>query len=488
MGWWRTIDRKRDIEMKRAVSGRVLVVDDEMDVMTSLCAILSEVGYDVVGFSRGRDALDMLKKQSFDVLLADLDMPDMNGLELLQKALGRDRFLLCFIVTGKGTVQTAIKALGVGAFDVIAKPFTFEVLRMKISRALEVRHLRRGEDMLRCIFENSPEGIYLNAPGEHCVMANSALAGIFGYDSPHELLSPRNDLPLRYVEPGRREKFLRLLDKRKVVSAFESQVFRKDGSTIWISEDVQVVRDTQGRVSYYRGTVRDISGKKQERAGQRESERNLRLWAENAERSKERCFEVIDELCAEYTDLEENLVSLFATLSTIVDGRRGWMRGHSEKVAGYAVKIALEMGFEEEEIQDIRLAALCHDIGALSLNDSLIDKPTPLTEEEYELIKQHPAQGVTILQGGERFKGIIPLVRHHHERVDGCGYPDGLKNDEIPVGSMIIHVAESIDSMTADRPYRPAPGKKYALSELKKYAGQQFDPRVAQAAIKVLSR
>jgi len=474
--------------MKRAVSGRVLVVDDEMDVMTSLCAILSEVGYEVVGFTRGRDALEMLKKQSFDVLLADFDMPDMNGLELLQKALGRDRHLLVFIITGKGTVQTVIKALGVGAFDVIAKPFIFEVLRLKISRALEVRHLRKGEDMLRCIFENSPEGIYLNAPGEHCIMANNALARIFDYDSPNELISARDVLPLRYVEPERREKLLRLLEKRDAVSAFESHVFRKDGSTIWISEDVQVVRDTQGRVNYYRGTVRDISAKKREKADQRESERSLRLWAENAERSKERCFDVIDELCTAYTDLEEYLVSLFTTLSNIVDGRRGWMNGHSEKVAGYAVKIALEMGFDEGQIQDIRLAALCHDIGTLILNDSLIDKPTPLTEEEYELIKQHPAQGVTILQGGERFKDIIPLVRHHHERVDGRGYPDGLKNDEIPLGAGIIHVAESFDSMTADRPYRSAPGKKYALAELKKYTGLQFDPRVAQAAIKVLSR
>ncbi|TFG36563.1 MAG: response regulator, partial [Nitrospirales bacterium] len=401
--------------MKRAVSGRVLVVDDEMDVMTSLCAILSEVGYEVVGFTRSRDALEILKKQSFDVLLADLDMPDMNGLELLEKALGGDRYLLGFIITGKGTVQTEMKALGVGAFDVIVKPFMFEVLRMKISRALEVRHLRKGEDMLRCIFENSPEGIYLNAPGERCIMANNALARIFGYDSPNELVLTRDDLPLRYVEPGRREKFLRLLDKRDAVSALESQVFRKDGSTIWISEDVQVVRDTQGRVNYYRGTVRDISGKKREEAVQRESERSLCIWAENAERSKERCFDVIDELCASYTDLEENILSLFTTLSNIVDGRRGWMRGHSEKVAGYAVKIAIEMRLDEGEIQDIRLAAICHDIGTLGLHDSLIDKPGPLTEEEYEMIKQHPAQGVTILQGGERFNDVVPLIRHHHE-------------------------------------------------------------------------
>ena len=474
--------------MKKADTGRVLVVDDEIDVMTSLCTILSEIGYEVVGFTRGEDALEMLKKKPFDILLADFDMPDMNGLELLQKALGRDRYLLGFIITGKGTAQTVIKALGVGAFDVIAKPFTLEVLRMKISRALEVIHLRRDAEMLSCIFENSAEGIYLNAPDEHCVMTNRAMARIFGYDSPDELISAGDAFPFLYIEPERREKLLRLLRKRHAVSAFESQVFQKDGSTIWISEDIQVVHDTQGGVSYFRGTVRDISAKKRAEAVLHESEQNLRLWAENAERSKERCFDVIDELCTTYADLEENMVSLFTKLSDIVDGRRGWTRGHSEKVAGYAMKIAIEMGLDEGEIQDIRLAALCHDIGTLSLHDSLLDKPTQLTEEEYEMIKQHPVQGVSILQGGERFKNIIPLVRHHHERVDGRGYPDGLKNDEIPVGAKILHVAESFDSMTTDRPYRPAPGKKYAFSELKKYIGLQFDPRVAQAAIKVLSR
>jgi HD-GYP domain-containing protein (c-di-GMP phosphodiesterase class II) len=143
---------------------------------------------------------------------------------------------------------------------------------------------------------------------------------------------------------------------------------------------------------------------------------------------------------------------------------------------------------ERPLISHARLAALCHDIGALGIHDTLIDKPFPLTAEEYEKVKQHPVQAFTLLKGIELFSDILPLIRHHHERVDGRGYPDGLKNDEIPVGARIIHVAESFDSMTAERPYRPAPGKKYALSELNKYAGQQFDPRVAQAAITVLSR
>jgi HD-GYP domain-containing protein (c-di-GMP phosphodiesterase class II) len=105
----------------------------------------------------------------------------------------------------------------------------------------------------------------------------------------------------------------------------------------------------------------------------------LRLWAENAERSKERCFDVIDELCTTYTDLEANFVSFLSALSNAVDGKRTWMKEHSEKVAEYSIKIAHEMGLDEAEIHNIRLAALCHDIGALGIHDTVIDKPSPLT-------------------------------------------------------------------------------------------------------------
>jgi len=472
--------------MKR-VNGRLLVVDDEIEVMTSLCAILSEVGYEVVGFTRGKDALEILNKQPFDVLLADLDMPEVNGLELLESALGRDRHLQGFIITGKATVQTAIKALGIGAVDVIAKPYTLDVLRMKISRAVEVRHLRQGEEMLRCIFENPVEGIYLMTPGERYLMANKAMASIFGYDSPDELIADRTDFRHLYVKAERRAKLMRFLQKKKSVSAFESQVFRRDGGTIWISEDIQAVHDAQGRVIYYRGTIRDIGGKKAEEEVLRESERNLRLWADKAERSKELCFDIIDDICHAYAELEENVIFFFTALSNAVDSKRVWMKGNSERVASYSMRIAYEMGLDEGEIKNIRLAGLCRDIGRLNLDDSLIDKPSRLTEEEYEMIKQHPALGATLLQSIEHFNDIIPMIRHHHERVDGRGYPDGLKDDEIPVGAKILHVAEAFAAMTAERPYRPPLGEEHALSELHNCNGSQFDPRVVQAAIKVLS-
>jgi putative nucleotidyltransferase with HDIG domain len=157
-------------------------------------------------------------------------------------------------------------------------------------------------------------------------------------------------------------------------------------------------------------------------------------------------------------------------------------------VAKYAEQIAREMGIEEDEIKNIRLAGLLHDIGKIGTYDYLLDKAASLTEKEFEIVKNHPEQGVTILRDIKKLKKIIPLIRHHHERINGRGYPNGLKGEEIPLGARILHVADSYDSMTSDRPYRPAPGKEYAISELKKHKGTQFDPEVVDAFLKVLDK
>jgi len=161
-------------------------------------------------------------------------------------------------------------------------------------------------------------------------------------------------------------------------------------------------------------------------------------------------------------------------------------KGHSQRVAAYSMKIAQGMGISESEKEKLRLAALLHDIGEFITFNYPFDKQK-LTEEEITLIKKHPVQGEIILKKIKELNDIIPLIQHHHERIDGKGYPDGLKGEEIPVGARILHVAASFDSMTADRPYRrPAPGKEYAFLEFKKGNNTQFDPRVTELALKVL--
>jgi putative nucleotidyltransferase with HDIG domain len=191
-------------------------------------------------------------------------------------------------------------------------------------------------------------------------------------------------------------------------------------------------------------------------------------------------------------EVHEKLKSLFdkfiLAMVNALDAKSHWTRGHSERVANYARRIAQTMGFNGNGLKRLHLAGLLHDIGKIGTYDYLLDKPEKLNDKEFEIVKRHPVEAVRILKHIDEFSDILPIIRHHHERIDGKGYPDGLKGDEIPMGARILHVADSFDSMTSDRPYRPAPGKEYAISEFIKHRGTQFDPQVVDAFLKILKK
>lgn len=205
-------------------------------------------------------------------------------------------------------------------------------------------------------------------------------------------------------------------------------------------------------------------------------------------KSKEAFLNMLEDVTEAHNDLQELFTGLVNAMVNALDAKSAWTKGHSMRVAMYAREIAGEMGLEEEEIKNIHLAGLLHDIGKLGTYDYLLDKPAKLTDEEYEMVKRHPVQGVTILKDLKQLSHILPLIRHHHERIDGRGYPDGLKGDDIPFGARILHVADTFDAIMADRPYRPSPGIEYAMSELGKYAGVQFDPKVSEVFLGLLSK
>jgi len=189
-----------------------------------------------------------------------------------------------------------------------------------------------------------------------------------------------------------------------------------------------------------------------------------------------------------YDEIKELLISTVTALVNIIDAKSRWTRGHSERVTEYALKIGTELGLSTEDMERLRLAGLLHDIGKVGTCDDVLDKPGKLTEEEFALVKIHPKRAEEMLAPIKQFKDIIPIIKGHHERIDGKGYPDGLKGEEIPLLARILCVADSFDSMTADRPYRLAPGRKFAIKELQRCSGTQFDPQVVSAFLRVLER
>jgi putative nucleotidyltransferase with HDIG domain len=198
--------------------------------------------------------------------------------------------------------------------------------------------------------------------------------------------------------------------------------------------------------------------------------------------------EVSSKLVDANARLEAANLSFAAALVTTLDARDRYTAGHSEAVATYARAIAERLGLAEEDQQLAFLCGLVHDVGKIGLPAGLLEKPGPLTLEERRQMEQHAVIGERILANVEDYKEIAQIVRHHHERIDGNGYPDGLRGDEIPMLSRIIAVADAFDAMTSDRPYRDSMPQRTARLRLTQAAGSQFDPTVVLALESILAR
>jgi putative nucleotidyltransferase with HDIG domain len=177
---------------------------------------------------------------------------------------------------------------------------------------------------------------------------------------------------------------------------------------------------------------------------------------------------------------------LVLSLVRILELRDPYTRGHSERVANLANKLAERINLSKEEIKTIYWAGLVHDIGKVLIDDTILNKPEKLTEEERKEVEKHPVHGARILGTMKGMEEISKIVRYHHERWDGKGYPEGLKGDEIPLGARILALADSFDAMTSDRPYRAALSLEDTLKELKRCSGSQFDPELVDVFIDIV--
>jgi putative nucleotidyltransferase with HDIG domain len=191
------------------------------------------------------------------------------------------------------------------------------------------------------------------------------------------------------------------------------------------------------------------------------------------------------------SDLVDQQRSLFLStvksLASAIDAKDEYTRDHSARVTEFTMKIAAKMGFSEKELGNLELAALLHDVGKIAVPESILNKPGKLTEEEFKLIKEHPARGEKILSPVVELKEIARIVRSHHERYDGTGYPDRLKGRGIPLGSRIMAIADTYDSITSERPYRKPASHRFAVKEIIGCSGTQFDPEVVEHFLELAS-
>ncbi|MBA4396012.1 MAG: hypothetical protein C0394_01280 [Syntrophus sp. (in: bacteria)] len=364
------------------------------------------------------------------------------------------------IASGRAeTGETEMEALG-GAFLVSCTPVLDGQGRIEkvIHIATDITERRRAEQALReseeryrTIFENAQEGIFRSTPEGRNLLANPAMARMFGYENPEEFMAGVTDIALQlYVNPEEREVIKALLKDRGIVRNFETQFYRIDGSTFWGSITVQAVHDEKGKTLHQDGILEDISDRK----------------------------ESIDRL-------RKALGGTVQAISMAVEMKDPYTAGHQRRAADLARSIAAVMELSADRTDFIRIAATIHDIGKIALPAEILSKPTKLTEIEFSLIKTHASYGYDILKDIEFPWPVADVILQHHERMDGSGYPNGLKGDEMLLEARILVVADVVEAIASHRPYRPARGIETALDEIAKNRGVLYDPAVVEACLKL---
>jgi len=215
----------------------------------------------------------------------------------------------------------------------------------------------------------------------------------------------------------------------------------------------------------------------------------LLLLIESAVKSIDQMREIKrinEELSETNQKLEKAYMESIETLRFTVEAKDPYTKGHSDRVAQYSVLIGKKMGLSEEDQKTLLIGGLFHDIGKIGVPDTILRKPDKLTDEEYSEIKNHPSIGAHILAPATIFKEIIPIVKHHHEKYDGKGYPSQLKGESIPLFARIAAVADTFDAMTSKRTYRDARPIETVIEEIERCKGTQFDPKIADIFLDIL--
>jgi response regulator RpfG family c-di-GMP phosphodiesterase len=464
---------------------RILVVDDEQVIREILADFLSMEGFWVRTAEDGGAALVELSRNQYDLVLSDLKMPNMGGLELL-KAIGEHQpNIVTIIMTGFGTVETAIDAMKKGAYDYILKPFKVEEVVHTIRRGLEKQRLQAENIRLK-------EALSLYKVSE-AIASSLSLDGVMGTVIDAAIDEMDADAVTILLDDGEGGFFERArelnpnfktdgdfgeLDPKSLHAYFvEDRPLRVHGveglsffsvepTSITLQSLLVTTLRVRNKTIGYLGAMSFTRGKKFDE-GQRKL---LTIVASRAAAAIENA--------KLYEDLKGTFHQTIKGLASAIDKMDRYTAGHSERVAAYAQILAIKLGLPPGDVEIVRQSALMHDVGKIGCVMNL-NKPGKLTSEEYTIFQKHPVYGRDILEPISFLHPLIPGVYMHHERWDGRGYPLGLKAQDIPLFARIISVADTYDAMTSDRAYRKALPHEVATREIRECSGTQFDPDVS---------
>ena len=511
---------------------RILVVDDEPKICHLIEELLKLEGYRVdVSFS-GMDALQMLKSGNYQMLLTDLKMPGIDGLELIKKAKQECPEIRAIMVTGYATVDTAVQSLRHGVDDYITKPFNIFELKKAVKQTLHTRQISMENTQLLKDLKKANRELNSNKNG---LTEKVQMAG-------EQLTLAQKELVQRVSELATVNEISKAITSVLEMDALLGLCLKEINEKLKVKHSSIMLIDEEGDGLIVKACHGDrskqVMGKTQKIdegvAGRVVTERKPILVKDirrdnrfnRSERPdyKTKSFvsaplivegrvlgviNVIDKVSGEsfcetdvnllctiagqvsiavenarlYETLEENCFNMVTSLATSLEAKDQYTSGHSQRVLEYSSAMAGIIGVSDKEMETLRHAALLHDIGKIGISELIINKTSKLSDLELGTIKSHPSTGEKIAKPLAFLEDALCHIRGHHESFDGRGYPDRIGGEDLPLLTKIMTVADAFDAMTSDRTYRSSMNTDTAVSELRRVAGKQFDPEVVDAFV-----
>jgi putative nucleotidyltransferase with HDIG domain len=470
---------------------RVLVVDDNASLLRFLVSAFSANGCTVTQAAAAEQALTLITEHSFDLVVSDIKMPGLSGLDLLRAVKGKQPGTPVVLITGNPSVNSAVFGLRHGAYDYLPKPFSIREVQDLLARIRADRLKWDGQVPLPA---GLTEELSRRQSGVEVMfrIGDLALQGLETSLFMDEVLrlvgqSIKNDAALVLLrdeqgafscsQQGAGPLVTRLLTSLQ--RSFEEMVATGGRETLGLTtggEPLEAIAAVIPSVGHSMGVV--CLAREAASGGFLPDERDMLLgYAQTTAVALQKL--ILRE------NVERNLVDTITAFVNAIESKDRYLKGHSARVALYSVEIAQTLGMTPELVEVVRRGAMLHDLGKLSIMDTILRKPDRLTPEEFTIVKSHPAVGAKILEPLRFLARETCAVRHHHERFDGTGYPDGLRGEDIPFVARVVTVADVFDAITSNRPYRTALALDEAREEISKGIGSHFDPAVVEAFLRV---
>jgi len=460
----------------------ILVVDDEKILRENLALLLSSFNScQTYHAENAYQALELMQKYPVDLILLDVNMPGLSGIDLLKLMRREGIKTPVVLMTSYPSLELTVEALRYGATDFLIKPFTSQQLYEAIKRFKKRKTLETKEDyqeLLRLLKQKTREQTLLFTVSDRLTFCSSVT----------QLYREIVHLSLEFTKSE--EGALYLLDlERKVLVPEVWEGFSKKPAILNYEDSNPISKSVRESLPYI------IPSREKEKAllvnpfqikgenlgalvlCRRESFSKDDLFCTNL--ILERAAPLVENFIL-YESIVLNLHDALRALVKALEAKDYYTKEHSERVTNYALLIAKEMGLSMEKLETLRFAGHLHDVGKVGIPDSILLKPGRLTREEYEIIKRHPVIGAEIVGHIGLLQEEAEIIRYHHERFDGKGYPEGLKGEEIPLLARILAVADTYDAMTTRRPYRPSFSAETAYKEIIRCSGTQFDPEIVE--------